>query len=287
MQKLISKFRCLEIITFSLIIPSYGYNLSQTQLNQIFNHYSACFILFNLNNHKNVLEYNKGDYCNEAISPNVTFEIPLSLMAFDQRRINESTIFVWENKTWSNPHWNHDQTPITWQKYSVIWVSQQITKQLGLSKIKYYLTGFKYGNRDFSGDHDQHNGLTNAWLNSSLKISAFNQLQFLHAMLEYQLPVSKLAIQNTSQNIYLGNFNNDIDLYGKTASGWHVSNISLDKQIKLNDGWFIGYLKDKDQTYIFVTNISYQNNLNSSINFDSSGNIAKKLTMQILNNYFK
>ena len=60
-------------------------------------------------------------------------------MAFDADIIIDKTIFKWDGKTKSTlPGWNQDQTPASWQKYSVIWVSQQITPQLGLDKIKKY-----------------------------------------------------------------------------------------------------------------------------------------------------
>ena len=51
-----------------------------------------------------------------------------------------------------------------------MWLSQLLTPQLEMPKIKNYLQKFNYGNQDFSADVGKNNGLTNAWLNSSLKI---------------------------------------------------------------------------------------------------------------------
>ncbi|MDR3503954.1 MAG: penicillin-binding transpeptidase domain-containing protein [Legionella sp.] len=141
-------------------------------------------------------------------------------------------------------------------KYSVVWVSQQITPQLGFARIKGYLADFNYGNQDFSGDAGKNNGLQYAWLSSSLEISALEQLNFLNAMLSDKLHVNKKALINTKRNLYQGKLDNGADYYGKTGSGRHGHNEREVNPSLLRDGWFVGFIEMGSQQYIFVSNLT-------------------------------
>lgn len=229
---------------------------------------TSCFILYNVNQHKLISEYNP-ERCNERITPASTFKIPLSLMVFDQKLITQKTVFKWDGKNKGLATWNQNQTPYTWLKNSVVWVSQSLTPKLGMRKIKYYLAKFHYGNQNFSGDPYQHNGLTHAWLNSSLKISGVEQLNFLKGLVANTLPVSQEALITTKQNMFLENLPNGFKLYGKSGS-WDDS------------GWFVGYIQKSDQTYIFVLNFSALKPTQTS---EPGGTRAQKMVKTILNKF--
>ena len=152
-------------------------NATSTQeYSKLFKNYHSCFILYDFNAHKIVAEYNPNNYCNERLSPNSTFKIPLSLMAFDQGIITQKTVFKWDGIKRDIPQHDQNQTPHSWLKYSMLWVSQRITPKLGDVRIKQYLADFKYGDQDFNGDVGKNNDITHAWLSSSLKISEIEQL---------------------------------------------------------------------------------------------------------------
>jgi beta-lactamase class D len=268
--------------------------ISSQDYAELLKNYNACFILYNLNEHKIVSEYNPNNYCNQRIAPNSTFKIALSLMAFNDGIMNQRTIFKGDGKKYDEyPDWNHDQTPQTWFKYSVLWVSQQITPQLGYARIKHYLANFNYGNQDFRGDVGMNNGLTYAWLGSSLKISAVEQLDFLKSMASYKLPVSKEAVSDTKQNMYLGKLDSGADYYGKTGSGRHGRNERLSNPSKLRDGWFVGFVENGAQQYIFVSNLTDKvpASLDKSYGVPSlspSGSkVLKPITIELLNKYFR
>ncbi|TXI93090.1 MAG: class D beta-lactamase [Neisseriales bacterium] len=159
------KYFVSTMIASSIASVSYA---AEVNYAQIFAGKNACFILYDLNKKKTIEEYNS-KRCKERIAPNSTFKVPLSLMAFDKGVITESTIFKWDGKKREMESWNQNQTPRTWEQYSVLWVSQQITPKLGMKAIKDYLAKFNYGNQDFSGDKGKNNGLTHAWLTGSLK----------------------------------------------------------------------------------------------------------------------
>lgn len=266
----------------------YAKTISTEEYSHLFKNYDGCFILYNVNKHKIISEYNPSNRCSQPIAPDSTFKIALSLMAFNEGIINQDTVFKWDGKKGVLPTHDQDQTPRTWLKYSVVWVSQQITPQLGLARIKRYLADFNYGNQDFSGDAGKNNGLQYAWLSSSLKISALDQLHFLNAMLSDKLPITKEAIANTKKNLYQGTLENGADYYGKTGSGRHGRNEREINPSQLRDGWFVGFVKEGSQQYIFISNLTDKKPQGTSNGTSKlyGSEILKPITMKLLNNYF-
>jgi len=141
---------------------------------------------------------------------------------------------------------------------------------LGMAKIKSYLKEFDYGYYDFSGHQGRHDGLTTAWLSSSLKISANEQLSFIEKLISRKLPVSSQAIQSTEDNMFIGCLKSGWELYGKTGSGYSPE--------RLPEGWFVGFLIKGKQKYIFVTNYTD----NKTISKKSGGLTAKNITLKLL-----
>lgn len=232
---------------------------------------AGCFILYDTNKNKIIDEYNPS-HCKEQVPADSTFKVALSLMAFDQNLINQNTVFKWDGQDKGLAVWNQDQTPHTWLANSAVWVSQQLTPKLGIDKIKDYLQKFNYGNQDFSG------GLTEAWLNSSLKISAEEQLVFLHNLLRGNLPISQQAMRNTLANMYLETSPFGWQLYGKSGSS-AGSKMYAGQLPESRDGWFVGYVKKDQQTYIFVLNFS---DLNKPDSQQMAGIQAKNMVKDIL-----
>lgn len=244
-----------------------------------------------MNKNKIVSEYNPNNRCHERISPDSTFKVALSLMAFDQGIIKKDTVFKWNGVKGLIPEHDQNQSPLTWIKYSVVWVSQQLTPKLGKARIQHYLADFNYGNQDFSGDPETKNGLTQAWLSSSLKISATEQLELLKSLFNETLPVSKFAMAQTKNNLYLGKLDNGADYFGKTGSGRHGRNAKEASQSPLRDGWFIGYVEQGNQRYIFVSNLTDKKMQATIDQSDGSlrpfgGQILKPITLDLLNNFF-
>jgi beta-lactamase class D len=212
---------------------------------------TACFILFDMQANKVIATYG-ADRCAQRISPFSTFKIPLSLMAFDRELITQQTVFKWNHQDRSLDVWNQDQTPHLWLKNSVVWVSQMLTPQLGLATIKNYLAKFKYGNQDFSGDLGKNNGLKQAWLGSSLKISGDEQLAFLKDFATNAFSLSSDAIDNTKENMYVGDSPTGWKLYLKTGSGSVVEDTTQSQKRRV--AWCIGFVEKAGEKYIVVLN---------------------------------
>lgn len=264
---------------------AYTHTITTKQYADLLKDHNACFILYHINQHKIVSEFNPLNRCNERIAPDSTFKIALSLMAFNQGIITQNTVFKWDGVKDSIPGWNRDQTPKTWLQYSVVWVSQQITRQMGMNLVTRYLAGFNYGNQNFRGDPGLSNGLTHAWLSSSLKISAQEQLTFLTAMLEGQLPLTPDAVKYTKANLYLGKLDNGFDYYGKTGSGRHGRNERMPNPSRLREGWFVGFVEDGAEQYIFVSNMSDKTEPGPDEALYGS-QLLKPIALKLLNTYF-
>lgn len=194
----------------------------------------GCFELYDLTADK-LLVRSDQHRCAERTSPCSTFKVPLALMAFDARiLVDENSSMSWDGTKYSRDSWNHDQTATTWMQNSVVWFSQRLTPRLGMKKVKRYLVRFGYGNADMSGV------LTKAWLESSLLISADEQLTFWKRFWREELPVSKHAFDMTKK-ITLGEASPaGWTLHGKTGSGTGL-------------GWYAGHLASGGREYVFVT----------------------------------
>lgn len=170
-------------------------------------------------------------------SPSSTFKIALSLMSYDKGILIDEHNPVWpyEGQDCYLEIWKQDQDPASWMAFSPVWFSRRLTPQLGLDAIVTYLNAFQYGNCDFSG------GLKQAWLNSSLKISPLEQLNFLRKLVLNELPVSEHAMQMTKKLLFVENFNG-YDLFAKTGSDDTFA-------------WLVGWFEKENQTLIFALKV--------------------------------
>ncbi|WP_225767723.1 class D beta-lactamase [Inquilinus sp. Marseille-Q2685] len=193
----------------------------------------------------------QGD-CGRRMSPASTFKIAISLMAFDagiltspsrpELPFKEGYIDAW-------PEWRRPTTPATWMRDSVIWYSQQVTQRLGADRYSAYVTAFDYGNRDLAGDPGARNGLTHAWLSSSLQISPAEQVAFLRKLLRHELPVSDAAVENTATIMDQGVRPSGWHVFGKTGAG---ASRGADGEPARPFGWFVGWAERNGGTVVFA-----------------------------------
>ena len=185
--------------------------------------------------------------CAERFSPNSTFKIPTALMAFEKGILkDEAQIIKWDGTHNSREELNQDQTPLAWMDRSVVWVTQWITLQLKEDGVTNFLKEFEYGNRDFSG------GVTKAWLDSSLKVSADEQVTFLTKFWLEKLPLSKSTFEKTKKIIFISKIGQKSELYGKTGTGF--TEADCEKKPGQMRGWFVGVIKTSKDAYVFAAN---------------------------------
>lgn len=213
------------------------------------------FLLYDLQTTQFIQE--QGPHCDEQVACCSTFKIPLSLMGFDAGILETEKSPLWPFQEGYNdwlPIWKQPHSPQLWMRHSCVWFSQVLTTILGMERFQHYVDLFDYGNRDLSGDPGKNNGLTRAWLNSSLKISPREQINFLAKIVENRLPVSSHAIAMTKQILFMGELEGGWSLYGKTGSG-NRKNPDGSEDPDLKMGWFVGWLEKEERTLIFAFNL--------------------------------
>jgi beta-lactamase class D len=199
---------------------------------------------------------NEGD-CESRHAPCSTFKIAISLMSYNEGLLIDETHpdlpFKQGYADWLDK-WKQSHNPSLWMKNSCVWYSQVLTQKLGMDKFSEYIKKFDYGNQDVSGDKGKNNGITNAWLSSSLEISPQEQTIFLYKLLNNKLPVSAQSHAMTRKILFLEELPDGWKLYGKTGSGSKL-NKDRTKKLDLQIGWFIGWIQKNNRTIIFANYI--------------------------------
>lgn len=208
---------------------------------------NGAFVLYDLKRDR-YLRYNEAR-CRERFSPFSTFKIPNSLIGLDTGVITDAEFLIkWDEKkypahsrdTLPFSAWWQDQTLRTAFKRSVVWYYRELALKVGEKRMREYVQKLRYGNEDASGP------VNNFWLNSSLRISADEQVEFLKRFYQEELPVSKRSTAILKDIIKLEE-TPDYKLSGKTGGGPLGENRFL--------GWFVGYVETRDNTYFFATEI--------------------------------
>lgn len=183
-----------------------------------------------------------GRHLDERTTPCSTFKVVLSLIGFDTGVLQNANSPTWDYQEGFDDYlecWKAPHTPALWLKQSCLWYSKILTQHLGKDTIQTYLELLHYGNRDFSG------GLTQAWLNSSLKISAREQTYFMKKLAYEELPLSIGAIRITKSLLLIEQLPNGYRLYGKTGMGSVVEKDGTVKKV----GWLVGWF-EKDNVFL-------------------------------------
>lgn len=211
---------------------------------------TLCTLVQRLSDHKVV--HRSGTGCDTRYAPASTFKLPLALIGFEDTILTSPDLPAIPYDRDLHAHfkeWRETTTPRRWLQFSVIWYSRWITKRLGINRLQQHIDAFSYGNRDLSGDPGLNNGLTHAWLSSSLQISPAEQIAFLDAMLSGSLPVSPQSIDKTIRTVQ--DFSaGPLQVKGKTGTGWLLD--SDGKRTREQLGWFIGWVTKDDERYVFA-----------------------------------
>lgn len=208
-------------------------------LSSFFPENEGCFVLYDKNKDQYSI-YNE-KMSRQRVSPDSTYKIYSALAALDAGVISPGkSEIAWDQKQYPFSSWNKDQTLDSAMSSSVNWYFQTLDKKLGKTELQKTLRRIRYGNEDISG------GITSFWLESSLKISPLEQVILLRDFDQNRLGCSERSVRAVRNSIRL-NSGPDSTLYGKTGTG------SIDGH-DIN-GWFIGILKTKDNTYCFALRI--------------------------------
>ncbi|MFW9875876.1 MAG: penicillin-binding transpeptidase domain-containing protein [Candidatus Thorarchaeota archaeon] len=221
-----------------------------------FKNQDGCFICFDLKNNINILTINEKK-STEPLSPCSTFKIFNSLAALDSKVLkNENSLKIWEGNKYSITSWNKNHTLKSAIRNSVVWYFKEVAKDIGTNRMQNYLNRANYGNKDISG------GITKFWLNSSLKITPKEQIQFMKRLYSNKLPFSSHAVEITKSILILEK-TNKYTFSGKTGTCFQ------------NYGWFLGHISSDKGEYVFCCLIQGRK---------ATGPKAREISKKILTN---
>jgi beta-lactamase class D len=239
---------CLRFLLVLVFLPAF---VSAQDLRPYFKNTEGCFVLYDLKQ-KRYLRHNAAR-CRQRFSPFSTFKIPNSLIGLETGVIKDAEFVIpWDRakyppqENWNvEPfkHWGQDQTLRTAIKYSVLWYYRELALRVGAERMQQYVSKFNYGNRDSSGP------LNGFWLNSNLRISADEQIEFLKQLYQGRLPVAPRSLQIVKDILTLEQ-TGKYKLSGKTGGG-PLGERAL--------GWFVGYVETQGNVYFFALNLEAAN----------------------------
>lgn len=176
------------------------------------------------------------DRARSRFLPASTFKIPNTLIALEEGAVaDEKEIIKWDGKNREVPSWNKDQSMETAFPSSCVWFYQELAKRVSKDKYESYLKKIKYGNEQAGPE------ITTFWLNGNLRISAFEQIDFLKKIYaraypfkasSYELLKKLMVIEQTSSHTI------------RAKTGWTQ-----------NIGWFAGYVESGGKVWFFATNM--------------------------------
>lgn len=218
----------------------------------------GCFVLYDSNADTwNI--YNE-ELAAKRFAPNSTYKIYSALAALENQTITPaSSALTWDGQSYPFPEWNQDQTLASAMQGSVNWYFQELDEKAGLDALKDFYQRIDYGNQDLSG------GLSEFWMESSLKISALEQVELLKKFYTNEFHFENSGIEAVRDSLRLSSSGQAV-LSGKTGTG-----IVNGKSI---NGWFIGYVEADGNTWFFAANIQGSDN--------ASGTRASGIALNIL-----
>ncbi|WP_396388429.1 class D beta-lactamase [Cytobacillus firmus] len=209
-------------------------------------------VLKNLKNDK-VYVYNK-ERSKERLTPESTFKVANALIGLETAAVrDEYEVKRWDGVEREFDSWNRDHSLASAMRESAIWFYQDLARTIGEKNMQESVSNLQYGNQDISG------GIDAFWLDSSLKISAAEQADFIEKLVEEDLPFSQKN-QKTVKRMMIQDEQDQFILHGKT--GTRLSDMGL--------GWYVGFIETKKETWVF------------SVNTDGTGTEAKNIAVEVL-----
>lgn len=207
-------------------------------------------LLDSLNLHGSILIYdlkeetyysNDFEWAAKGQLPASTFKIANSIIALETGIVeNDSTLIEWDGSARRLAVWEQDLSLKEAFHYSCVPCYQEIARKIGLVQMRAFLDKLGYGVMKVDSSN-----LDLFWLAGESRINQYQQIEFLDALYQAELPISKRT-SSIMKRMMIIEKTKDYTLSGKT--GWSISN-------GLNNGWFVGFLEANNKIYFVASNI--------------------------------
>lgn len=233
-------------------------NEAALDLDSYFRGYEGSFVLYDKKEDCWSVYHEKA--AAKRYSPDSTYKIYSGLIALEEGVITpETSTLSWDGTPYPFDSWNQDQNLDTAMKNSVNWYFQTLDGQTGKEALSRYLRRIGYGNEDLSG------GLSDFWMESSLKISPAEQVDLLVKLYENEFGFSEAAVEGVKSSMLLTS-QEGCRVYGKTGTG--------NVEGKNRNGWFIGFVEKNDTAYFFAANLQADQ--------QADGSTAAEISLDVL-----
>jgi beta-lactamase class D len=224
----------------------------ELEIQELFKGKEGTMVLKNLKTKQTYL-YNK-ERSKKRLTPESTFKVPNALIGLQTNAVrDEYEVKRWDGVVREFETWNRDHSLASAMRESAIWFYQDMARDIGENRMQDYVNRMEYGNHDISG------GIDLFWLDSSLKISAVEQADFMEELVKENLPFEEKH-QKTVKRMMIQDDQDEYIVHGKT--GTRLSDFGL--------GWYVGFIETKKDTLVFAVNIN------------GSGSEAKNIAIETL-----
>ncbi len=209
-------------------------------------------------------------------SPCSTFKIMSAYIALSEKIITpQNSMIAWNRKNYEFSSWNKNMNLREAFNASCVWYFRSVIDKILPQTIAAYLQKYHYGNRDISdwdGDlntNTEVKELKGFWIESSLKISPIEQVDFL----------KKLFQENNSVTEYLKDImqvaDTPVKVYGKTGLGIRDNLVE--------NAWFVGFYEKNNQVVYFAVRLDDKRNKIDDYRHKAS-QYARQTALKIINN---
>jgi beta-lactamase class D len=178
--------------------------------------------------------------CDRGYIPASTFKIANTIIGLETGVVSDAdSPLPWDGKEYSNPEWNRDHTLRSAVQVSCVPCFQSIARKVGEVQMKDWVNRLDYGNRDISGKIDFF------WLGGALRITPFQQIDFLRRLDGGKLPISEHTL-DTVRDVLTLDVGPDYVLRGKTGS-------AMPPEQPSEVAWFVGFVELGERRVFFAT----------------------------------
>ena len=203
---------------------------------------TGSLLIYDLN--ENQYYSNDFEWANKGHLPASTFKIASSIIGLETGVIeSDSTIFKWDGQRKWSKNWEKDLVLNDAFQLSCVPCYQEVARKIGAKRMNDYVDKLNYGNLTIDSTN-----IDEFWLEGASRISQMQQIDFLKRLYTSELPIS----ERTAKIIRAIMFIEETDRYklsGKTGLSNDHGNYN---------GWFVGHIELKDNTYLFATNLEPQ-----------------------------
>lgn len=190
--------------------------------------------------------FNRGDAATRHL-PASTFKIASTLIALetgvvadvDETRVRDEALAP--EQDWWPAQWLQPHSMRSGFQLSTVWLYQMLAREIGELRMLDWLNRLAYGNASIDG------GVDRFWLSGGLRISGFEQVDFLRRLHEGELPVSDSSREAVAKLMAIEH-EDGVELGGKT--GW--TGVGEDGT---GVGWFVGHVQVDGTMHYFATRI--------------------------------